>query len=121
MTTITIIPDSPPGSPPTSYRAVAGKTQAVGKTAGEALVALTSQLPQTDSGTLIVVQYRRPDEFFTAEQQKRLEELMTRWRAARDAGDALPPQEQAELDALVEAELRGAAARAAALSRGLTP
>jgi hypothetical protein len=121
MTTISIVPDSPPGSPPTCFRAVAGKTQAVGKTAGEALDALISQLSQADSGTLVVVQYRRPDSFFTAAQQNHLEELMTRWRAARDAGNALPPQEQAELDALVEAELHAAAARAAALSRGLTP
>jgi hypothetical protein len=120
MTTITIIPECP-GSPPTKYRAVAGKAQATGKTAGEALDALTSQLAETEGGTLVVIQYRRPDEFFTAEQQDRLQELMTRWRAARDAGGALPPEEQAELDALVQAELRGAAARAAALNRKLTP
>jgi hypothetical protein len=67
------------------------------------------------------VQHRRPDEFFTAEQGQRLQELMGRWRAARDAQTALPPEEQAELDALVQAELRGAAARAAALVRELTP
>lgn len=120
MTTITIVPEGP-GTPPPRYRAVAGKAQALGKTAGEALDALALQLPEAEAGTIVVVQHRRPDEFFTAQQQQRLEELMTRWRAARDAGGTLPVQEQAELDALVEAELRGAVARAAALGRGLVP
>jgi hypothetical protein len=119
MTTITIVPESP-GSP-TGYRAVAGKAQAVGRTAGEALDALAAQLGEADGGMLLVVRYRRPDEFFTTAQQERLQELMTAWRAARDAGGTLPPQEQAELEALVEAELRAATARAAALNRELTP
>src|SRR4051794_20847959 len=117
MTTITIVPEST-GSPP-RYRAVAGKAQGVGKTAGEALDALAAQLGEGDGGMLLVVRYRRPDEFFTAAQQERLQELMTRWRTARDSGSTLPPEEQADLDALVEAELAAATARAAALSRGL--
>jgi hypothetical protein len=118
MMTIAILPESP-GSP-TSYRAVAGKVQAVGRTAGEALDALAARLGEDGGCLLAVVQYQRPDQFFTAEQQQRLHELMTRWRAARDAGGQLPPEEQAELDALVEAELRAAAARAAALTSRLT-
>jgi hypothetical protein len=61
----------------------------------------------------------RPDALFTAEQQQRLAELLARWRAAHDAGASLPPQEQAELDALVEAELRAATERSAALVRQL--
>lgn len=63
----------------------------------------------------------RPDHFFTTEQQQRLQQLMARWRAARDAGSALPPEEQAELQALVEAEVRAATERAAALLRELAP
>lgn len=115
MTTVAIFPESP-GSPVTQYRAVAGTVQAVGRTAGEALDALSSQLSEEEGGTLVVVQHRRPDAFFTAAQQQRLQELMARWRAARDAGTRLAPEEQAELDALMEAELRAAAARAAALA-----
>jgi hypothetical protein len=61
------------------------------------------------------------DELFTAEQQQRLAELMERWKAARDAGNPLPPEEQAELDALVEAEQRAAIERSAALSRQALP
>jgi hypothetical protein len=120
MTTVAIMPDIP-GSPTTQYRAVAGKVQAVGKTAGQALDALTAQLDAGEAGTLIVVQHGRPDRFFTAEQQQRLEALMAHWRAARDAGTALSPQEQAELEALVEAEVRAAAERARALHQGLAP
>ena len=58
----------------------------------------------------------RPDRFFNAEQQRRLAELMARLRAARDRGCMLASDEQTELEALVEAELRGAADRAAWLS-----
>src|SRR5262249_40081801 len=114
MTTISIMPENT-STGDRAYRAVAGQVQSVGKTPGEALDALTSQLSEAETSTLVVGQSLCPDQFFTAQQQQRLAELMQRWRAARDAGTALPPEEQAELDALVEAELRGAAARAAAL------
>ncbi len=60
-----------------------------------------------------------PDELFTAVQQQRLVELLARWRAARDASMPLAPDEQAELDALVEAERRAACERSAALVRQL--
>jgi len=120
MTTISIVPENTAAGH-RSYRAVAGPIQSVGKTPGEALDALTAQLSETETNTLVVVQNRRPDQFFTAEQQQRMAELMQRWRAARDSGQTLPAEEQAELDALVEAELRGAAARAAALLRQQGP
>ena len=54
------------------------------------------------------------DEFFTADQRRRLEDLMARWRAARDAGLSLPADEQAELEALARAEVEAAGRRAAA-------
>jgi len=120
MTTIAIVPESP-GTQGTQYRAIAGNKQSVGRTAGEALDALAPQLDEAEAGTLVVVQQLRPDHYFTAEQQKRLGELMTRWRKARDAGTPLTAPEQAELDALVEAELRAAANRAGALVHRLAP
>lgn len=55
------------------------------------------------------------DRFFTEDQLRRLAELMARWRKARDQGNTLPPDEQAELEQLVAAELEGATRRAAAL------
>jgi hypothetical protein len=88
MTTATIVPEAAGST--MQYRAVAGSIQAVGNTAGQALDALTSQLDAARAGTLLVVQHSHPDRFFTAEQQHRLEELMTRRRAARDTGTALP-------------------------------
>jgi hypothetical protein len=118
MITIAIVPESP-GSAHTQYRAVAGQRQSVGQTPGQALDALTAQLGDAEAGTLVVVQHARPDRFFTAEQQQRLQELMGRWRAARDTGTALPAEEQAELDALVAAELHAATERARALLQGL--
>jgi hypothetical protein len=97
------------------YRAIAAGRQAIAKTAGAALDAVAAQLPDDAAGTLIIVQDHRPDSFFTARQQERLAELMARWRAPRDARSSLPPAEQAELDALVEAELRASGERAASL------
>ena len=102
-----------------SFRAVAGDKQSVGRTAGEALDAIVTQLPEEDAGTIVVVRGLRADRFFTEAQRQRLGELMARWRAARDAGGAQPPAEQAELDALADAELRASADRTAALLREL--
>ena len=101
------------------YRAIAGGRQSLARTAGAALDALTAQLPAEEAGTLVIVQSQQPDEFFTVEQQERLRGLMARWRVARDAGASLTPAEQAELDALVDAEVQAAGKRAAALSAAL--
>jgi hypothetical protein len=120
MTTIVLVPENSPASPP-SFRAIAGDVQAHGATAGQALDAVTAQLGGTAETTLVVMQPMLPDEWFTAEQRRRLADLMARWRAARDAGTALPPEEQAELDALVKAELEAASRRSAALARQLGP
>ena len=102
-----------------SYRAIAGEKHAQGKTAGEALDALTAQLSADEASILIVVQHLRPDRFFTAAQQERLAALMDRWHTARDQGATLPTDEQTELDALIATELQASAARAAALADAL--
>jgi hypothetical protein len=115
MTTVAILPISD-SSGEKSYRAIAGDKQSVGKTAGQALDALAAQLNETEFSTLLVIQTFRPDSFFSAEQQERLAELMNLWRLARDQGQSLPPVQQTELDALVEAELRAAATRTATLT-----
>ena len=120
MTAISIAPDSQEPTAST-YRAVSGNLQSVGKTPGEALDALTRQLNKTESSALVLVLQMQPDQFFTAAQQQRLAELMQRWRAARDAGSALPAAEQDELKGLTEAELKATAARAAALVRQINP
>jgi len=120
MTTIVLVPENTPTSPP-AFRAIAGDVQALGATAGQALDAVTAQLGGPGETTLIVMQPMRPDQWFTAEQRQRLAELMARWRAARDTGAPFAPEEHAELEALVRAELEAAARRSAALARQLSP
>lgn len=116
MTTVAILPISS-ASGEKSYRAIAGDKQCIGKTAGQALDGLTAQLGETEFSPLLVIQSFRPDSFFSAEQQKRLAELMSLWRVARDRGQALLLEQQSELDNLVEAELKAATARTKALMK----
>lgn len=111
MTAITILPEKL-GTVETIYRALAGERESVGRSAGEALDALTAQLSDDEAGMVVVIQNLRPDGFFTAAQQQRLEELMTRWRTARDAGGTLAEEEQVELQSLVDTELDAARRRA---------
>jgi hypothetical protein len=114
MTTVAILPV--PTDKGISYQGTAGEKHSVGSTIGEAIDALTKQLPDAHAGLLVVVQSLRPDQFFDAIQQQRLGELMTAWRQSRDLGAALPAAEQAELDQLIEAELYASASRAAMLA-----
>jgi hypothetical protein len=106
MTTISILPEKTVANG-TLYRAVAGEKESVGKTVGEALDALTEQLAEEESTTLVIIKNQHPDRFFTTEQQQKLELLMSRWREARDAGRTLSSEEQMELEALIAAELQG--------------
>jgi hypothetical protein len=114
MTTVAILPISGANGEK-SYRAIAGDKYSVGKTAGQALDALTAQLDEMEFSALLVIQSFRPDSFFSKEQQEQLSKLMELWRLARDQGSELPPEQQAELDSLVELELRAATARTTTL------
>jgi hypothetical protein len=116
MTTISILPIATDEGA-TMYVAVApGRRQSVGRSAGEALDLITSQFGGDELSTLVVIQHYRPDRFFSASQQRRLEELMRQWRTARDAGTTLTANARIELEALVQAEVQAAADRAAALA-----
>ena len=99
-----------------NFRAVAGKKESVGRTAGEALDKLTEQLTEDEDGTLLVIQKQRADKFFGAKEQKRLVELMT-----KKESQALSTEEVQELENLVESELNGARLRAEELIGGLKP
>ncbi len=111
MTTITITPEQP-----NTYRAITGGKESTGRTAGEALDALAAQLTEDESGTLVIVQNRKPDRFFSATQQVRITALMQQ----REAG-TLSLKEERELESLVEAELDGARERAEAMLHELEP
>ena len=97
MTTVAILPV--PTEKGISYQGSAGDKHSRGRTLGEALDALTPQLPDAE-----------------AAQQQRLGELMASWRQARDSDTALRAAEQEELDALIEAELSASASRTARLA-----
>lgn len=118
MTKVAIISE-PTASGTLAYRAIAGAKHTIGDTPGQALDALAAELPPDETGTVVIVQHGRADEFFSAREQARLEDLMARWRTARDSGKSLTPPEQAELDSLVETELRAASKRTAELFREL--
>lgn len=115
MTNIAILPE-PAADGSLLFRAVAGKLQSVGRSAGEALDALAAKLPEKDTGTLVLVQQGKPDRYFSATQQQRLGELVSRWREVRDAGGELSPEIAAELEALVDEEINAAGRRASEIA-----
>ena len=112
MTTISITPETLEGT--RHFRAISGDHESTGNTPGEALDAMTRQLDEEETGTMVVFQQFKPDQFFTAEQQSRIMQLMKEWRSSRDEGRTFPPEKQTELEQLVEAEQEGMARRAAA-------
>lgn len=112
MTKVAILP-VPASQGGVRYQAVSGQKRSEGRTVGEALDALTDQFSEDSPGTLVIVQKFQADQFFNAEQQRRLAELMDRWRAARDQGMDLVSSEQSELEALIDLELQSSGDRAA--------
>ena len=60
---------------------------------------------------------QEPSDWLIREQQRRLAELMRRWWEARDSGNLLPPNQQAELEALARIALRGSAPHESDLMR----
>ena len=119
MTSVQILP-IPGKRGGIQFHAVAGEQRADAETAGQALDAITRMLPRQET-KIVVVQPFVEDEFFSATQSTRLQELMACWRQSRDSGVNLTASDQTELESLVEAELLGATQRSAALSAELSP
>lgn len=109
MKTVLVLPNNENGK---HFRAVSGEKESFGETVGEAVDALTVQLENGNDETLYVVQRWSPDEFFTAQQQKRLSELMQKLHDAQDRNEELLPEERKELEKLIETELEGSGRRA---------
>jgi hypothetical protein len=120
MTKVAVYHD-PVDSETFPYRAVAGRSTAMGRTAGEALDALASQLHIEDTDTFVIVRNMSPDRFFSAEQRRRLEDLMALKREAVARNGRMSAQEEAELEQLVDAEVKAATDRAVALFHDLEP
>ncbi len=118
MTKVIITPERSGGTV-ARFRAATRGHESVGNTPGAALDALAGQLNDQEAGSFVIVQNLRPDEFFTAAQQDRLLALLAGRREAQQRGRDLEPVEEAELELLVQAELDGAARRAAAMIQEL--
>ena len=109
MRTVLVIPDYQNGK---NFRAISGEKESFGNTIGEAVDSLTEQLENGSDETLYVVQRFSPDEFFTAEQQKRLSELMNKLHLTQQGKQEFSTEEKAELEKLIETELEGSTRRA---------
>lgn len=109
MRTVLVLPNNQNGK---AFRAISEDKESFGETVGEAVDALTAQLENGNDETLYIVQRWSPDEFFTAEQQKRLSELMQKLHEAQDRNEGLPAEEKEELEKLIAAELEGSGRRA---------
>jgi hypothetical protein len=110
---VVVLPNNPNA---TNFRAINGKNMSVGETIGQALDSLSKQV-SLEKNSVIYIQDFEPDEFFTAEQQQRMSELMTKWRELRDSNLQLSIEEQSELEQLVELELIGSAKRTAKIAK----
>jgi len=97
------------------YRAVEGDRYSIGRTPGQALDALGSEVTGADNGTFLVSRLGTPDRFFTYTQQERLADLMSRWKSPQQGEAGLTPDEFAELEDLVQAELQATIDRTAAM------
>ena len=96
------------------FRAVAGSHQAVGRTMGEALDALTADWGDDIQETAVLIQRFQPDAYFTTAQYCRMQELLAR-RAT------LTAEERTKLEAIIDAELDATVARAESLRRPHQP
>src|SRR5215471_5448997 len=103
MTSIAIHTENSEAGAP-RFRAVAGNRQAVGRTMGEALDALTADWGDDIQETAVFIQRFEPDAYFTAAQYYRMQELLAR-RAT------LTAEERRELETLIDAELDATIAR----------
>ena len=102
------------------YQAIAGSLSCNGKTPGEALDAITAELGDSESNTLVVLQNGRPDGYFSEPQRSRMNFLMQQWRSSRDIGTEFTQIEQDELDMLVQAEIQATGQRAKAMADSMS-
>ena len=116
MNAITIVPTHHPEG---SFEAAQGTLSAQGRTAGEALDALTALLEKEPSTHVVIVQSGRPDRFFGVAERARLEVLMGRFHDEETGKDVLSDAERAELERLIDAELEASEKRAQALADAL--
>ena len=103
MTSVTIRPNVG-NSSEHLYRAMAGGQQALGRTMGEALDAVSENWQGAVPEVAVFIQRFGGDEYFTDAQYERMRELLDRRPTLND-------DEQSELTGLVEAELEATISR----------
>jgi predicted Zn-dependent protease with MMP-like domain len=86
------------------FRAIAGDRQSIGRTMGEALDALTAEWRDNIQETIVLIQRFQPDQYFTQAQHDRMQALLAR-------RPVLTPEERAELEDLIDAEVDATVAR----------
>jgi predicted Zn-dependent protease with MMP-like domain len=86
------------------FRAIAGDRQSIGRTMGEALDALTAEWGDNIQETIVLIQRFQPDQYFTQAQYDRMQALLAR-------RPVLTPEERAELEDLIDAEVDATVAR----------
>jgi hypothetical protein len=96
------------------FRAIAGNRQSLGRTMGEALDALTADWGDSFQEAVVLIQRFQPDPYFTQAQYDRMQALLAR-------RTVLTPEERAELEALIDAELDATVARTERLTRTNKP
>ncbi len=116
MTTVTIAAEKAAG-PKLVFRAFSRDRQSTGQTPGAALDALAAEIDLEANGSLVVFLEPRFDEFFSAEQGRRLQELVVRHRAALDSGVPMPAADLVELEDLALAETEASGLRVEAALR----
>ena len=109
MRTIVI---TPPDGVSKKFRAVIGEKEFFGRTPGEALDALTSDVEGGESESVYVLQRCQPDEFFNAQQLQRLAQLMEKLHEAEAGNKQLSTDERTELEQLIDEELEASGKRA---------
>ena len=92
------------------FRASTGEKQGYGLTPREALEELMEHLPPAPTAPIIILPFNQGDAFFTSVQQDRLQELKARHKT-------LSPEEEAELEGLLDACFDATVARTQALPR----
>ncbi len=93
------------------FRAEFDEKESYGQTIGRAIDALNEKFENFDNKTLYILQKFQPDEFFTAEQRKRMSELTGKLRLAQEKKAEFSLEEKIELEDLVAAELEGSGNR----------
>jgi hypothetical protein len=116
MTSITVLRDENGTDTGPRFTAVTntGKLQSIGKTMGEAIDALIAKLPDDQASEIVIVVQPRPETAFNKDQVTRLRRLIVAAKISPLSSD-----DQAEMEALIDAEFKASAQFASTVASAL--